>query len=334
MSNRSSYKIDRGNGNQKNTVLLVLLLLVVAVLAAFLVALVWQNRDDAKQQSSLSAVNSQVSPPPSSAPVSQPESESSSSEAASSMPETPAVIEGALPESQRVSQSYFDDAVFVGDSVTEGMLYCIGMENARILAGTSVNFATIYTAEVIKLPDGTRTTIMSELPQKPYKKVYIMLGGNEVRDQSKETFVERYSKVLDDVKAAQPDAIYYVQSMTPVTKENNYNMDNKRIDEFNLAIMALAKEKGMYYLNVAESMKNEEGMLPDEASPGDGMHFGQPYFDKWYNYLKTHVAPGSATPDQLASAEKPSSASSSSSGSASSTSSASSAGSVSLVTTG
>jgi len=49
------------------------------------------------------------------------------------------------------------------------------------------------------------------------------------------------------------------------------------------------KEKQVYYLNVAECMKDENGMLPDAASPADGMHFGPEYYNKWFDYLKQHT---------------------------------------------
>ena len=36
-------------------------------------------------------------------------------------------------------------------------------------------------------------------------------------------------------------------------------------------------------------MKDENGMLTDEASPADVMHFGPDYYTKWFEYLKTHT---------------------------------------------
>ena len=45
-------------------------------------------------------------------------------------------------------------------------------------------------------------------------------------------------------------------------------------DAFNEALLTLCKEKEVYFVNVAECMKDENGMLPDEASPADGMHLG------------------------------------------------------------
>lgn len=278
----------------------VLLLLVSAVAVALLISGAWQmaegkpfpppvESDSAGTKSS----KAQPSEPQSSKPESS-EPESSSEPEKEPEPELP-VFDGAVPESPPVDQSYFDDAVFVGDSITEGMNIYTGMENATILAYTGINFSTIGSTPVIKQEDGTRTVIMDELKKTQYGKVYVMLGGNEVRDMDKDAFLSRYEKVLDQIREIQPNAILYVQSMTPVTANNNYNMDNDRIDEYNAAILELCKRKGFYYLNVAECMKDSNGMLPTEASPKDGMHFAQEYFNKWFAYLKTHTVDSGGT---------------------------------------
>ena len=81
----------------------------------------------------------------------------------------------------------------------------------------------------------------------------------------------------------------YVQSILPVTPDNIYNLDNSHIDAFNAALLELSKEKGVYFVNVAEALKNDRGELPEEASPTDGMHFGPEYYTKWFEYLKTHT---------------------------------------------
>ena len=64
------------------------------------------------------------------------------------------------------------------------------------------------------------------------------------------------------MRELQPDALIYVQSILPVTRNNNYNMDNNRIDEFNQALLTLCGEKQVYYLNVAECMKDECDSTP------------------------------------------------------------------------
>lgn len=277
----------------------VLLLLAAAIAAALLISGAWQMAEGkpfpppAQSGGAAPESSEPESSPPQSSEPDPPEPSSAPEPEEEEKPALP-LFEGAVPESQPVDQSYFDDAVFVGDSITEGMTIYSGMENAKILAYTGINFSTIGSTPVMKQEDGSRTVIMDELQKSQYRKVYVMLGGNEVRDMSKDAFLSRYEKVLDQIHEIQPGAILYVQSMTPVTETNNYNMDNARIDEYNEAIMELCKRKGFYYLNVAECMKDSNGMLPTEASPKDGMHFGQEYFNKWFAYLKTHTVDGTA----------------------------------------
>ncbi|MCI8649330.1 MAG: hypothetical protein HFG20_04355 [Anaerotruncus sp.] len=278
---------------KENMLIPVLVMLLFALVLSLGIAAVWQklSGDDERAASSRRAedrasahMSSDTSSEASSALVEPDISEDVSSESEAESSEA-----SSKTQALRVENSYFDDAVFVGDSLTTGIeLYGI-MENTTVLAGTGLNLDTIYTSEVVKQEDGTRISVVKALEQQQYKKVYIMMGGNELNYVEKDPFIKRYDKFLDTVHELQPDAIVYVQSVLPVTESNNYNMSNSRIDEFNAAIRALCEEKRVYYLDVAASIKDEKGALPVEASPNDGMHFGPEYYLKWFEYLKTHV---------------------------------------------
>lgn len=293
------YKNIRAHRPQKkNYILPLLLMLAFALVISLAIATIWQklSGDDQKlarasqAEAEMIARKSELE-----ASSSQQESSSEVEHAASSSSEpqessSPVDETGAVAENpNRVKNDYFEDAVFVGDSITTGIeLYGI-MENTTVLASTGLNLGTAYTSPVVEQEDGTKIPVMEALKQKEYAKVYIMLGGNEVRDEDEATFISRYTQLLEDMKAQQPNAIIYVQSILPVTKNNNYQMDNTRIDQFNQALKELCQEQEVYYLDVASCMKNEEGALPDEASPADGMHFGPEYYQKWFTYLRSHT---------------------------------------------
>lgn len=214
----------------------------------------------------------------------KPEADPASSDAGDS------ITQGALPKAQRVKSDYFDDAAFIGDSLTTGIFLYDMMPNADVYAETGVSTLTFHTAAVIKQEDGNRITIPQALEGKEYKKLYLMLGGNDSLD-SPDAFVGRYGKVIDTLRQLQPDAILYVQSILPVTEDNIYNLTNEHIDSFNDALIDLCREKGVYYVDVAQALKDETGALPNEASPADGMHFDTKYYTKWMDYLKEHTAP-------------------------------------------
>ena len=275
-------KVNRGR--KYNNIYPFLGMMAFAIAVSLVIAFIWQNMGgDSHNPSAYTPISSSSTPESTPAPTPTPTPEPT--------PTPTPVIEGALPESERVTSDYFSDAAFVGDSITTGIeLYGV-MSNTTVLAETGLNLDTIYTKGVVKQEDGTRISVMDALKQTPFQKIYIQMGGNEIRDEELEVFGKRYRSFLDDVKQYQPNAIIYVQSIFPVTAHNNYNMDNKKIDAANDLLMEICKEKQVYYLYVAECLKDENGMLPDEASPNDGMHFGREYYDKWFEYLKTHVAP-------------------------------------------
>ncbi|MFR4988641.1 GDSL-type esterase/lipase family protein [Anaerotruncus colihominis] len=290
MYKEKPVKINRGDN--PHHLLTVVILLAFAVVISLVIAIVWQKVSDrGADLSRYQTLSSVVS-------GTQTESdalESSSAAKSSSVPvpsepeeQKLPVFDGAVPESERVMGDYFDDAVFVGDSITEGIMLYGMMSNTTVFAGTGVNLLTVYSAQTVKQEDGSRIPIMDALDAEQFAKVYVMLGGNEAREDV-DTFISHYSKVIDDLKIKQPQAIIYIQSILPVTKNNNYNLDNTHIDAFNEALLTLCKEKEVYFVNVAECMKDENGMLPDEASPADGMHFGPDYYTKWFEYLKTHT---------------------------------------------
>ena len=50
----------------------------------------------------------------------------------------------------------------------------------------------------------------------------------------------------------------------------------------------MCKEKGVYYLNVAEAVMDSHRELPAEGST-DGVHLTPSYCKKWLAYLKSHT---------------------------------------------
>lgn len=219
----------------------------------------------------------------------------SSVEPSSSEPETPQ-FGVPLPESKRVMGSYFDDAVFFGDSVTEGIALYGSMANAKVISFTGINPATALTRAVIKTQGDEKATMLDALKAQDPAKIYIMMGINSIA-MDRESFMTSYGKMLDAIISQHPDAIIYVQPITPITtafeqsSKNTYDITNAKITDFNAGIIELAAQKQVYFVNVNEALADDTGALPDEASPKDGIHFGAKYYEKWFEYLKTHTAP-------------------------------------------
>lgn len=247
-----------------------------------------QERENINVSSQTQTVSSDVVDSTSSEEITSSEETSSevvSSQETSSTP--PTLQSGVVPESEKVLSGYFSDAVFIGDSITEGIkLYGI-MSEATVYSYTGLGLDNIYTKDVVKTQDGNTIPIMDAVRTSDANKFYILIGVNSIA-YSKESFVQKYAAVVKSIKEFHPDAIIYVQSITPVATNNSYNLNNKTINEYNEALIEMVKEVGVYYLDIHSALADENGVLPENATT-DGLHFGPTYYQKWFDYLKTHT---------------------------------------------
>ena len=199
--------------------------------------------------------------------------------------------EALVPESaQKVGNDYFDDAAFVGDSITEGIkLYDI-MSNTTVIAAKGINLDTVFTDDKIRTKEGNKT-VLEALKDTDPKKIYLMFGANGVGWFTEEEFVKSYTKLVQAVKEQHPDSQIFLQSILPVTKkfeDSRKDISNEKIDNYNELIVKIAEQEKVWYLDVASCFKDENGYLPADSN-GDGMHFGNVYYQKWFDYLKTHT---------------------------------------------
>jgi len=198
-----------------------------------------------------------------------------------------------VPESEEVSDEYFYDAAFLGDSRTDGFKLWSGIRGADIFSAKSITVYNIFTSKEVKLQNGEYGTLLQALDQKDYKKVYIMLGINEI-GYTASSFYTGYSKLVDTVIESQPNAIIYVQAIIPVTKslsDSSSIYNNERVKAFNEMLAQLCEEKGAHYIDTFSAFANEDMALPEDAA-FDGVHLVKGYCETWLAYLKKHtVAP-------------------------------------------
>ncbi|NBH83626.1 hypothetical protein D7X88_11575 [bacterium C-53] len=197
----------------------------------------------------------------------------------------------ANPDFRLVDESYFDDALFIGDSRVVGFGLYSGLQNTAFYANKGFQIYTFQTKQIVDTPIGKITVPEALLLQQGlFKKVYIMFGLNEMGWGTDEQFAQYYYNVIDTVKGTQPDAVIYVQSIMHVTKnvsDTSTVYSNEMIDERNRLIKKIAEDEHVYYLNLNEIFTNEENALPDEFS-GDGVHLKAAYIELWKQYLMAH----------------------------------------------
>lgn len=248
------------------------------------------------------------SPPPAPSAVPTPTPTPAEPEPPSAEP-TPEVVDAppdaydfSLPaeESLPVEDEYFADAVFLGDSRSDGLRLYSSIRGADFLAYKSLMvFQVTGTGGVDRksVPingNGVSRTVLEALEAKEYGKVYIMFGVNELGYKDDDAFHEAFVLLVDEIRQRQPDAVIYIQSLIPIHPQKAHVtnpaswLNNEQIAVYNEILRQVAEETHVVFLNVQEAMVDEDGILPAEGTT-DGIHFTRAWYETWYQYLKTHT---------------------------------------------
>lgn len=196
------------------------------------------------------------------------------------------VLRAAEYEFETVDESYFDDALFIGDSRTVGLRdYTDLSEHADFYCETSL---TIY--KVMEENFKGQGTIEEALANRDYGRIYLMVGINELGRGTTEDFMEQYTEVVDTIHQLEPEAKIFIQGIMRVSGEKNSSdaiFNNNNINARNNAIATLADNKQFFYIDVNEAVCDEEGNLNAEYT-FDQIHLLGVYNDLWKRFLMEH----------------------------------------------
>ena len=232
-----------------------------------------------------------------------------SSEASSSQGSTPSAapaVTGAVKKGDKEEASYLDDAVFIGDSVSLKLKNFVTIKRkvsagffgkAQFLAAGSMGSGNalqpLNPSSIHPSYNGKKALLEDNVAAMSAKKVYIMLGMNDLAPYGIDGAVKNMDKLLSNIKAKSPNAIFYVQSATPMVEAKQMKtLNNANIALYNAKLSEMCKEKGYYFIDVSSVMRDSKGnLLKEYCSDPDGLgiHFTDTACDVWIDYILTHT---------------------------------------------
>ena len=253
-------------------------ILAAVVVAAVLVTVPVLNRSLAEGADHVPTATVSPRPPP--APTPTP---------------TPAVdFSQPVPHGVSVDMDYFSDALFIGDSRTQGLRLYSGVKGATFYDYTGLSIFGVNNPGLVTV-DGQSYSIVEALQKGPqFGKVYIAFGMNELGYYNTENYLATFGKFLDQVKEAQPNAVVYLQNLAPVDEAKcaKYGqascITNARVAVFNELFAQLAREHRVCLVDVYSALSDENDGLPSEAT-SDGIHFQRPWYETWLACLMSHT---------------------------------------------
>lgn len=167
-------------------------------------------------------------------------------------------------------KQYFNDTVFVGDSITEYLSAAEMLPQKNVYAEKGKT--------VIKGLDD-----VEKLKYENPKRIIMLFGMNDVVNFSNcKDYKERYIELVNKIKSNVPNAKIYIESPTPIrldAENSTTGFTNKRLDEFRQAAKEVAEETGSEYIDITQIIVN------DDFFEVDGIHFKRNFYDALFKYL-------------------------------------------------
>ncbi len=209
-----------------------------------------------------------------------------------------------IPESEAVEADFFNDCAFVGDSVSLKLsYYCadgVALGNAQFF--TSGSLGTNNALWELSNPEQVFPTYQGEsmliedcVALSGAKRVYIMLGMNDLGLYGIDATVESYKTLVERILEKSPNVQIIIESMTPMTADSPIMgaLNNDVIKEYNSRLKEMCEAEGLLFTDVASVMYDASGdaLKPEYCSDPDamGIHFTEAGCEAWVNYLKTHA---------------------------------------------
>ena len=212
-------------------------------------------------------------------------------------PPTPSVSPTASEANREVDMSYFSDALFIGDSRTEGLQLYSGIEGATFFCYKGITIFDVMAEDPKKVVtlDGNKYSVVGALEHTAgqFGKVYISLGVNELGYYDDQGYHDKFCALIDEVRRTQPDAVIYLQNVVPVNPElcaKNWPsyVNNEKVNTYNEILDQVAEEKEVVLLDLHSALGTSDGILAKENT-SDGVHFNKAWYQEWLRYLMKHA---------------------------------------------
>lgn len=274
----------------KKSNLVTLLSLFFLIVAVILFMFLWQapSADFGTKTESNSTTQSNIitTPKDTSEDTSYATTEGSS-ETSTSTIETSTTDNITTPPKGDISM---DDALFIGDSRTVGLMEYAGIDGADYFCTVGMSVYNIH-KKPVSVPNVGKVTLTELLNSKKYGKIYIMLGINEVGYKFSNT-IEKYSELIEFVKSKQSDAVIFIQANLHVTKSRSDSdkvVNNTAINGLNAELAKLADGKSKFYLDANILFDDKTGGLSSDKSE-DSTHLYAKYYSEWGKWIIRQTA--------------------------------------------
>ena len=223
---------------------------------------------------------------------------------AQSTPETAADTSAAdqtVPEiAPEEIDAFFDNTVFVGDSVMEDFRnYSFARSDTwlgRLQFLAAVSFSTYSALRPVTAKNihpvyaGQKRLVEDSIAMMGAEKVFMLFGPNDINITGIEKTAANYVELAGRIRAQSPDVEFYIMSMPYTVKgHRDHNLYNDNIRRYNETMKNLAAEQGWGFVDIANPLADENGDLIESYSSDRDIHLRRAAYDVWCQVLRDYA---------------------------------------------
>ena len=182
-------------------------------------------------------------------------------------------------------ESYFEDALLIGDSHIGQLRQYGTLHEADYLCGAGLTTQMLLDDEPME-----GTTFSEKLASRSYGKIYLMVGFHETAED-KETFRSHLRRLADQIREAQPEAFLFLMANQYLTKTATLTdtlHDSASLRSLNAVMQSMEDGQTIFYLDSNPLYDDGYGFLSPDAS-SDGAHLRQELYPELCTWLCEHV---------------------------------------------
>lgn len=197
----------------------------------------------------------------------------------------------------RVDVSYFNDVIFMGDSLADGFKdYAAWMSlkdaSTMYLTQRSMTPRSFLQpgAQVDAGKDGV-VDVWNTITSRQPGKIYITLGTNALMAMEPADFIASYYQLVQKIRSVSPDTLIYITTIPPTSSgyaAKEARLSKERIAQANELIAKMCREENLALINLYDVAAGKDGYLDEEIN-SDGIHMTPAGYKEWLNYLIEHT---------------------------------------------
>lgn len=190
---------------------------------------------------------------------------------------------------------YYGDSVLIGDSIMEGFrIYSVRQDtfvhNIQFLTAISYSVHNAMRPVKSNIPhpeyQGEKYHLWDILPLLNKKRVFILLGTNDLVSYGLESNRDKYKELIDKILETSPDLEIHIVSVTYTVKGKEKGcLYNPYIAIYNSLLQEMAEENGWGYIDLCTTISDGEGNLEASLSSDNFVHLKISAYAMWEDEL-------------------------------------------------